>query len=262
MDSRLIKYYHEDEFNHNALLDDYFSPKTPDCLFQESTKSLMAFLHKAFTSGCATGKTLIDISCGPIIHHLLSICEFMEEITILEFNDFCIKELEKWINKDADAFDWTHTSTITAELKGSSDGWQEREDLLRSKVKHIVKCDFCKDNPTDPIVLPKVDCVTSIWALESISKDKDTYCKNLKIISSLIKLGGYLIIYGDINTSYFKIGDQKYHVLTYDDNFLKKALSDDGYKIEHYESLERITTSDLVDHEKLVCVIAKKVSEA
>ncbi|XP_075056091.1 nicotinamide N-methyltransferase-like [Mixophyes fleayi] len=261
MDSRLIKHYHVDEFNHNTLLDAYFSPKTPDCLFQDSTKSLMTFLHKAFTSGYVTGKTLIDISCGPIIFHLLPICEFLEEITFLELNDFCIKELEKWINKDTDAFDWTHTSTITEQLKGSSNGWQEIEDLLRSKVKPPVKCDFSKDNPTDPVLLPKVDCVMSIWVLEIISKDKDTYCKNLKKISSLIKLGGYLIIYGDINASYFKIGDQNYHVLTYDDNFLRKALSDEGYKIELYENLERKTTIDIVDHEKLVCVIVKKVSE-
>ncbi|XP_075044352.1 nicotinamide N-methyltransferase-like [Mixophyes fleayi] len=261
MDSTLKKHYHVDGFNPNTLMDAYFSPKSEDYLLQESTITLMALLHKAFTSGYVTGKTLIDISPGPIIYQLLPVCEFLEEITILEFNDLCIKELEKWINKDADAFDWTHALTIMAQLHGSSDGRQGREDLLRSKVKQIVKCDFSKNNPMDPLVLPKVDCVMSIWGLDVISKDKDTYYKNLKKISSFLKLGGYLIIYADINTSYFKIGDHKFHLLTYDDNFLRKALSDEGFKIEHYEDVERITTSVLIDHEKVVFAIARKVSE-
>ncbi|XP_075044393.1 nicotinamide N-methyltransferase-like [Mixophyes fleayi] len=261
MDSRMIKYYHVDGFNPTTLLDAYFSPKTTDCFFQESTKSLMSFLHKAFASGFIKGKTLIDISLGPTIFQLLPVYEFFEKITILEFHDFCIKELEKWKNKDADAFDWTHTLTIMAELKGISDGWQEREDLLRSKVKQIVKCDFSKYNPTDPVLLPKASCVMCIWGLDIISKDKDTYCKNLKKISSLVKLQGFLIIYGAINASYFMIGDHKYHLLTYDDHFLRMALSDEGFKIEYYEDLHRTTTSDLVDLEKIVFIVAQKVCE-
>ncbi|XP_063813286.1 nicotinamide N-methyltransferase-like [Pseudophryne corroboree] len=261
MDPSSPKKYHMHEFNPLALLDAYFSPKADAHLFQESTTNIMQVLHKAFTSGYVTGKTLIDISPGPIIFQLLAICEFLEEITVLEFHDFCIKELEKWMNKEAEAFDWTHALTFMTGLKGSSDGWDEREDMMRRKLKRIVKCDFSKDNPTDPLVLPKVDCVMSLWVLDIISKDHDTYCTNLKKISSLIKLGGYLLLCGDINASYVTIGEHKYHFLTYDDKFLRKALSDEGYSIEHYEELERKTTSDLVDHDKVVFVIARKVKE-
>ncbi|XP_063813304.1 nicotinamide N-methyltransferase-like [Pseudophryne corroboree] len=288
MDPSGKKHYHKHGYDPHKVMATYFSRDTKRCFFQESTINIMTALHKAFSSGIVKGKSLVDISFGPMIFQLFAICEFLEEITVLEFNDLCIKELEKWLKKDPDAYDWSHTLEILTDLKGSRFGitfpfclhnyslnatlmyyepdfdneeWKGTEDMVRSKLKRVVKCDFEKTNPTDPVVLPKVDCAISIWALDIISKDKATYLENLKKMSSLIKPGGYLILFGDINASYFKIDGHKYHVLTYDDIFLKTTLCDEGYSIDHYEDLEKNTTEDLVDHEKIVFVVARKVKQ-
>ncbi|XP_063781288.1 indolethylamine N-methyltransferase-like [Pseudophryne corroboree] len=257
MDSRMTKHYGVDECDPKKIVDLFFSPET----FPETTTNMMTFLHTAFATGCASGKSLIDISFGPIIFHLLPICEFLEEITVLEISDLCMEELVKWWNKDTDTYDWTHALSLLAETNGSSDGWEEKEDTLISKIEHIGKCDFRQNNPTDPLVLQKVDCVMSLWVLDMISKDQDSYCQNLKKISSLIKLGGYIFIFGGINTSYVTIAEHKYHFLNYDDNFLKDALSDEGYIIEHYQYLEKEPACELIDRVTTVFVVARKVRE-
>ncbi|XP_073467098.1 indolethylamine N-methyltransferase-like [Aquarana catesbeiana] len=261
MESTMKKLYSVHGFDPKTLLETYFSPRTPKLLFYVSVEFIMTALHKAFKSGLVKGKHLTDISLGPTIHHLAAICEFLEDITVLELNDACVKELEKWLHKQPDANDWTHVSKVMKEITNSSDSWQAREEMLRAKLAHISKCDFTEEKPTGSLVLPKADCLLSMWALQSISKDQEAYPKNLKKFSSYIKLGGYLLIYGDINVTFFTVGEHKYHLLQHDDDFVKKALTDGGFKILQYDNVERKTAKDLVDVEKSFFVIAQKVKE-
>ncbi|XP_075704848.1 indolethylamine N-methyltransferase-like [Rhinoderma darwinii] len=262
MDPGLKFHYPSHEVNTKKLLQDYFSHHTPYSIFKESTFNLLRCCHKVFSSGLVSGKTLIDISLFPIIVHLLSVCEFFEEISILELNDASIKDLELWRNKDPEAFDWTHTSKLCMELKGMNrDGWQDTEEMLRKKLKHIVKGDFSKNNLTNPYALPRADCVTCIWGLQITSRDHEEYKTNLRKVSNLLKLGGHLLIYANINASYFKIGEDKYHLLNFDDNFLRKTLTDEGFAVVHYEIMEREADTDCLDHDQKAFVVACKVME-
>nr|DBA29461.1 TPA: hypothetical protein GDO54_009685 [Pyxicephalus adspersus] len=244
-----------------TLLETYFSPRTPELLFIETTKIIMIALHKTFKSGFVKGKSLIDISLGPTIHHLAAICEFLEEMTVLKFDDACLKEMKKWVHKEKDAYNWTHLSKVMEEITDKSDTWQAREEMLRAKMTNVSKYDFTEENPTGSLVLPKADCLLSMWGLEFISKDHEAYPKNLKIFSTYLKLGGYLLIYGDINVTFFKVGEHKYNLLACGNKFVKKALTDGGFKILQFDIVERKTPTNLVDHEKLFFVIAQKVKE-
>ncbi|KAM3936566.1 indolethylamine N-methyltransferase-like [Leptodactylus fuscus] len=262
MHPSLKLHYPSHEVNARRFLQDYFSQHVPYSIFKETTINLMRCCYKVFSSGLVCGNTLTDISLGPIIVHLLSVCEFFEEISVLEFNDTSIKELELWKNKDPEAFDWTHTLKLFMELKEiSRNEWQYAEEMLRKKVKHIVKCDFSKTNPINPFALPRADCVTCMWGLEMISRDHEEYRATLRKMSDLIKLGGHLLMYADINASYFKVGEDTYHLLNLDDCFLRKTLTDEGFAIVHYENLEREACTDCLDHEQKAFVVACKVKE-
>ncbi|XP_075462708.1 uncharacterized protein LOC142498087 [Ascaphus truei] len=61
-----------------------------------------------------------------------------------------------------------------------SDGWEEKEEKLRRAIKRVVKCDFTKANPLDPVVVPQADVLVSKWYLEAASKDHNSYLSNLK----------------------------------------------------------------------------------
>ncbi|KAM4053435.1 nicotinamide N-methyltransferase-like [Anomaloglossus baeobatrachus] len=262
MDPCLKLHYPSHEANVKMLLQEYFYQNAPYSFYKESTMNMLRCFYKVFSSGLISGKTLIDISLGPIIVHLLSVCEFVEEISILKCNDASITELELWRNKDPEAFDWTHTSKLFMELKEANrDGWQDAEEMLRRKMIHIVKCDFSKTNPTNPFALPRADCVTCIWALEVISRDHEEYRIILRKMSNLLKLGGHLLIYTDINASYFMIGQDKYHLLTCDDDFFRKAITEEGFAIVQYDNIEREALTDRLDHEKKAFIVACKVME-
>ncbi|XP_056409868.1 indolethylamine N-methyltransferase-like [Hyla sarda] len=262
MDPCLDLYYPNHEVNARTLLLDYFSQHVPYSIFKETTVNMMRCFYKVFSSGLVSGETLIDLSVGPAIVHLLSVCEFLEEISILKFSDGAIRELELWRHKDPEAFVWTHTLKLFMELKEMSrDGWQDAEEMLRRKVKRVVPCDFSKDNPTNPFALPRADCVTCVWGLEMLSRDNDEFRITLRKTSNLIKLGGHLVIYANINASYFMVGDCKYHLLNLDDSFLRQTLIDEGFAIVHHENLEREACTDRLDHVQMSFVVARKVME-
>ncbi|CAJ0967704.1 unnamed protein product [Ranitomeya imitator] len=82
----------------------------------------------------------------------------------------------------------------------------------------------------DPIVLPPADCIISAWLLDVISKDQDDNIRYLKKVAGLLKLGGHMILLGDLNTTYYTIGKRKFHILNYDDEeFVRKALVEAGF---------------------------------
>ncbi|KAM8939573.1 nicotinamide N-methyltransferase-like [Pelodytes ibericus] len=258
MDSSLRKLYHVHGFDPKHFTDTYFSPNSDKDLQEEAVTDSIKYMHEESISGNFKGDLLIDASFGPVISHLLPICEQFKEITVIECDDRCIKDLDKWRNNHVDVTDWAHVSKTMMDLHGECDVWQVKEEALRRKMKHVLKCDFDKENPTDPITLPKADCIITAWILGCVSKDHAVFCSNLRKISSMLKPGGRLILFGDINMTFYKIGQEKFHFLTYDEEFLRASLKDARFNIERYETIDRKTTCDITDHDKVVRLTAVK----
>ncbi|MEE6515476.1 hypothetical protein FKM82_024270 [Ascaphus truei] len=77
-------------------------------------------LHETFTPGGVEGDTLIDIGAGPTIYHLLSACEVFKNIITSDFLAQNRAEMQKWLKKDPDAFDWSPVAKFVCELEGDS----------------------------------------------------------------------------------------------------------------------------------------------
>ncbi|XP_066430873.1 nicotinamide N-methyltransferase-like [Eleutherodactylus coqui] len=210
-------------------------------------------------TGMVTGRTVIDFCKAPIISHLLAMKDFVQEITILDMNSPGVKEIEKWKNKDPDAFDWSHVVGILKELKGNRNEMEDEEEDLRGKLKNILHLEHCKG--IDSLLLPKADITTSMWFLDVISKDHDEYRENLRKLCNIIQLGGYLLICTSSNCSYFKVGEHIYHVLSSDESFFRKVISEEGFDIKHFETFDKVMSCDSADHEGMVFIIAHKVKE-
>ncbi|XP_075449403.1 nicotinamide N-methyltransferase-like [Ascaphus truei] len=258
MDLRLHKHYHDEEYDPRLFAETYFSETS---VITEDRQNLVRTLYKIFSSGEVTGKTLLDVSNGSSIYQLLPACESFQEIIVAESNERVKRDLEKWLNKEPDAFDYSHTSKLLCELEGKSVMGHEKEEQLRRAIKHILICDFTKENPLHPVILPKVDCLITICYLEVVSKDLDAYRSNLKKVSSLIKIGGHLVLFVAISMSYYMIGEHKFYVLKYDEEFVRKALTDTGFVIKSVDLHTRKQTTHLTDYEHIGFIWAQKERE-
>ncbi|XP_031751088.1 nicotinamide N-methyltransferase [Xenopus tropicalis] len=148
-----------------------------------------------------------------------------------------------------------------AELEGNSAVWTHKEEELKRRIKHLLKCDVSAENLVDERTVPKADCLLTAWILETISQDETSYCNNFKKMSALLKLGGHLVLIGDIQGSFFIVGGHKYHILPIGEEFLRKTLEDEGYSIVFYSAVGRNAEKQTTNYEKIVCIIARKVRE-
>ncbi|XP_075696814.1 nicotinamide N-methyltransferase-like [Rhinoderma darwinii] len=258
MDSSPHKLYHVHGFDSRQYLEHYYSDK-PDMAFgDDSLKFIIENLREVFTVGHINGDILIDLSPGSFIHHLYSACEFFKNIIVLKVNNRCIMELKRWVDERTGAFYWGHTSALHQEKEENSDQFEDKEGKVRSSIQHVVKYDLEKENMTEPLVLPPADCVISVWLLDAISKDQDDYIRYLRKFSRLLKPGGHLIIIGVLDATFLTVGKDKFHLFTYDEDFVRKALVGEGFIIDDCKVKERTAVSDLIDYKTIIFIAAHK----
>ncbi|XP_066430701.1 nicotinamide N-methyltransferase-like [Eleutherodactylus coqui] len=237
MSSSCKKIYGVDVVDHQNLIKQFFSPHVPYTFYVETSMNRMLSIYKAFSTGMVTGKTLTDFCCAPLLFRVLLIKDFVKDITLVQTNDDGVQEIDKWLNKHPDACDWSHAAGYLKEFKGiralgyptgpSSPGTlfplgqpnqlqrrdesDDEEENTRGNIK-VLKWDLSDDNPAEALSLPKADIVTCMWFLELISKNHDEYRRNLRNISTAIKPEGFLLIQTNVNSSYFKVGEETFHL--------------------------------------------------
>ncbi|KAM8927192.1 nicotinamide N-methyltransferase-like [Pelodytes ibericus] len=211
------------------------------CQFGVGRDDLLNFrLRKCFEtfgSGGVGGDVLIDIGGGPSIYQLLSACETFNSIIATDFTDRNRQEFEKWLRKEPGAFDWSEFSKAVCELEGNGDTWEKKEEKLRTRVKHVLKCDVTKSNPLDPEVIPPADGLLSICCLEVACTDFTAYQTALRNISSLLKPGGHLVLLGCLGDTFYRVGNQEFFSLPLDEQSVRKAVEDAGYTIKEMDVL-------------------------
>ncbi|XP_075696770.1 nicotinamide N-methyltransferase-like [Rhinoderma darwinii] len=258
MDSSPHKVYHEHDFDSRQGLEQYCSDKSDMAFGDDSLKFVIENLRQVFAVSHINGDILIDLSVGSVIHHLYSANEFFKNIIVLKINNRCIMELKRWVDERTGAFYWGHTSALLQEKEENSDQFQDQEAKLRSAIQHVVKYDLEKENMTDPLVLPPADCVISAWLLDVISKGQDEYIRYLRKFSRLLKPRGHVILIGILGSTYFTIGKDKFHVCTYDEDFVRKALVGEGFIIDYCKVKERTAVSDITDYKAVIIIAAHK----
>ncbi|XP_063799298.1 nicotinamide N-methyltransferase-like isoform X2 [Pseudophryne corroboree] len=248
-----------DDFNPMDYLQTYFSPGQGVAV-GEWTDFVLQNLHEIFTSGRVKGDTLIDFGAGPTIYHLLSACEVFNNIITSDFLEQNRREVQKWLRKDLDAFDWTPIVKYVCELENNSDNWQEKEAKLRRKVTKVLQCDALKKNPYDPEVMPEADCLLSCLCLEGPCKDPEAFCNTLKSFYDLLKPGGHLIILSVLNGTFYFVGQKKFSCLSLTREDLERAFKKAGFEIEELKVVPRNDKSrmDITDYDSLYCVHARK----
>ncbi|XP_075047545.1 nicotinamide N-methyltransferase-like isoform X1 [Mixophyes fleayi] len=256
MDPKPLKSYHLHGMDSRDFLKCYFEENSG--FKEESLVFIMEQLHIALAEANIKGQTLIDISLGSIIHQLYTVSDFFKEITILKLNDTCILELNKWLNTRTGAFSWGHASKIVTQLQGIRDQEEEKEENVKIAIKRIVKFDLNKENLTDPVVLPQADCLLTAWFLDAICHNQNDYIKNLRKMAKLIKPGGYFILIGCLNGTYYTAGKERLHMFTCDEMFIRKTLTDERFVILSCKVLKRKVESDLIDYKQLIVLTAVK----
>nr|XP_033774366.1 indolethylamine N-methyltransferase-like [Geotrypetes seraphini] len=255
------KEIYQDVFDPRDYLETYYGAGSGVFIKDGFLKFVLRKLHQTCTTGGVKGDLLIDVGPGPAIYQELSACEVFKEIIAADFTDRNRQYLEKWLKNEPGMFDWTSAVKFVCDLEGISGKEAEKQEKLRRTLKKVVKCDVTNSNPVAPLVLPKADAVLTVGCLECACKDLDTYRQVLRNLSSLLKVGGHLIISGILGSTSFMSGSKQFSLLTLDEEFLRKAVTDAGFVIKDVELLPRNYDKEMFqicDHNSSIFLVACK----
>ncbi|XP_063799286.1 indolethylamine N-methyltransferase-like [Pseudophryne corroboree] len=255
---------YQDIFDPEGYLHTYYNPKSGILVVDGFLDFALKKLHEAFVLRGVKGKTLIDIGHGPAIYQDLSACESFEEIIGADYTDRNREYYERSLRNEPGTFDWTEATQKVCDLEGKGTSIKEKRKKLKDTVKKTIKCDVLKSNPLEPLVLPKVDCVMSLGCLECACSDLETYQNVLKNVSSLLKIGGHLILTEVLNCSSYLSGGKRFSCLALTEKFMRNAIMDTGFEIPDLEVIPRKYDKDqfeLCNHDSSLFVLARKVRD-
>ncbi|XP_074072817.1 nicotinamide N-methyltransferase [Macrotis lagotis] len=249
-------------FNPQTYLEKYYTFGPNPSAENQILMHILRKLFKTFSSGRVKGDLLIDIGTGPTIYQLLSACESFKEIVVSDYTDQNLEELKRWLKKDLKAFDWSPVVKYVCELEGDGEKWAEKEESLRQKVKHILKCDVTQNQPLGPVSLPQADCLLTALCLDAACKDLPTYQQALKNLSSLLKPGGFLVFIDALKSSYYMIGDQRFFSLSLTQEAVKDAVVKAGYTIQEFEVISQSYSKTRANNEGLFYLVGQKLNNS
>ncbi len=205
-------------------------------------KCLAKFFKEEVVSGCSL--KVLDYGCGPSLAYSISAASKATEIVLAEYNESNRECLQKWLDGDASAHDWTpYFKYVVQTLEGGSEEEaKQRERDLRSKVKAVVPCDLHKHEFIDKCYKDEYDVVMSFLCLQNAVDDLDGYNSAIAKLSSLIKERGQLVLLSTIQETsdaiFYFVNGIKYHNIALKRDVILETLKKNGFTISTKKYLQ------------------------
>ncbi|XP_072513712.1 indolethylamine N-methyltransferase [Salminus brasiliensis] len=249
--------FYQDHFDSRAFNQSFFSRPEghPDENFL--TFVLQCF-SKTFSAGKYGGQRLIDVGSGPSIHSVLSACEHFQEITLSDYTDRNLEEIQKWLRNEEGCFDWKPVIQYVSKLEKKSPS--EVEANVRQRVKRVLKCDVRLENPFHPETMKPADCVVTSLCLEAACKDMLSYKKALASLASLLRPSGVLVMVGVLGESFYRVNQTRFSCLRLTMQSIKACLEDVGFAVQEINTLPgpKPKENAVSDYEAIFHLVALK----
>ena len=167
------------------------------------------------TKKCGSQLKVLDFGSGPVVQNSISAAAFASEIVFSDISSANREAVQKWLDGDADAFNWSpHFDYVVKTLEGKSEKEaREREQRMR-KISKVVFCDVLSETPMEKGYEGPYDIILQCGCLESACSDLDTFTSCMKTLEKLLKPGGLLFDFASdapVDTTLglkYRVGDE------------------------------------------------------
>lgn len=227
---------HHDHFDSKAYLNSYYKAEGGDVeTFYEF--SLRCF-HEFWSKMAKKNLRVLVFGGGPVVHDLISASSYTDEIVFAEYTAKNRQEVEEWLQNSADSHDWSpFFQFVVKNLEGKKDEEVAiRESELRKKISHILPCDIGWENPIQwPSTLSSesamFDVVTTSLCLEACVTSNEGYRHAIAKLKRYLKPGGYIVLYGVLEESFYMVGQEKFYCFPLSKQFIEETLTTEGFQI-------------------------------
>ena len=197
-------------------------------------------LHTLFKENFPQNDDLkvLDFGSGPVIQHSISAASKASEIVFCDIFPSNREAVQKWLKKDANAFNWSpHFDYVvkTLEGKGGKEA-RQREERIRQIAK-VVYCDAQAEQLIEKGYEGPYDIVLEFACLMAACTDKQNYRSCMKSLTSLLKPGGVFVHYSsnsncspdDGELLRYPVGDKDFPYIGINHEYVTALLKEDGF---------------------------------
>jgi len=211
-------------FDPHAYLLEYYADIGPE------NQALLRFLVRAFRDLPAESLTL-DFGGGPALYASIVASGWVREIHFADYFETNLREVARWLDGGAGAFDWSDFVRATLELEGrdtSPHGIAARQAQVRARVTKLVHCDAKQACPLDEKG-PLYDVLMSNFCVEAAASSLAEWWDCTANLTSLLKPGGRLVLSAIKGAESYGIGDRRFLAVRLEEADLTTALMGLGF---------------------------------
>ena len=239
-------------------------PKVPegsmpfDCIKdkQPERKKFLKSLSDFFTTKIVkpTDLKVLDYGCGPVVLNLASAAPKASELIFAEYAAENRTIIQKWAQdkENRENILSPYIKYVVRTLEGGSEEEAvKRESMLRSKVKAVVECDLTEDQFIAKGYEGPYDVVICSLVVGVAYSDVEGYATGIKKLASLIKKGGYLLLYTttrkESGRAFYTVNDKKFHFVSLTEETIIAIMEQNGFRDLSYQLIpynEKLTDWD------------------
>jgi NNMT/PNMT/TEMT family len=202
-------------------LADYYSTVESD------ERQTIAFFVEAMRHS-ASDEPILIFGVGPTLHHVFLAAGRDNEIHLGDYLPANLAEIERWINRDADAHNWgpfvRHTLACEGLAFPTDEDVARREEAARAKISKLLEVDLRRAHPLGEAVPSRYATVISAYCADSATSDKVMWAEYMARIANLVRPGGMLITAALRRTSGYLVGDKLFPSAGVDEDDLRRIL--------------------------------------
>ncbi len=218
----------------------YLRPRFGDLNDQRATYvlgQLHNVLHRYVSKRRSDCELLVlDFGCGPVIQNCISVATFASEIMFSDISSANREAIQKWLDGDADAFNWSpHFDYVVKTLEGKGEKEaREREQRVR-QISKVVFCDALSETPMQKGYEGPYDVILQCACLECACSDIESFKNCMKKLTSLLKSGGLLFDYAtdaavDTLNLQYPVGDRVHSYISLTHNTVASVMEECGLR--------------------------------
>ena len=200
-------------------LDEYYDEVKPDEL------QTIAFFVAAMRQ-VEPGEPVLVFRVGPTLHHVFLAAGKASELHLADYLPANLLELERWIERDADAHDWRAFVRYTLQCEGDAAPTDqrilEREELTRSKITKLLQVDARHPDPLGDG--GSYGTVISAYCADSATGDRATWETFMRHIAGMVRPGGVFITAALRRCRWYLVGGKPFPSANVDEDDLRAVL--------------------------------------
>lgn len=196
----------------------------------QDEQEILKFIVDFFKERKLCFDDMIEIGCGPTIHHMLPFVPHVQYLYMADYMQSNLNEIEKWLKESPEAYDWSPylTNVLSHERRRSPKAFKERVNALRSQITGLLHCNVLSENPLGD-VQRTFRLLTSFYCLECVTDSKEQWLQSMRNMSSLIAPGGWIILSALRDTNTYVISGKKFPVTRINEHDIHDCLVANGF---------------------------------